>query len=348
MTMIINSGITQAEALVYNTAIQEGLQAAASSITDIQAPKIALTRPVVIGGSGLDKKIPEQVFFPFAPPTARAESVANQDRAFNPLVRNSARLSIEPYSAGYSIKRKDFYNDIYGTLANVPRNIARAMLKLPDQLLARLLRNGKTTLDYTGTFAFSATKPKSVNGAISGTYSNLYTGRQLTAQNLSFVISEMMARVNEDGLNYGIVPDTLIVPPNLYGAAIQATQMRNNVYSGTAGAGNLWPGQANGTAAVGDNWVAHTGFIKEVIVLPELVDGGAGIDTTTWYVAETQNPAHGGAVGLLLAIEEGFEFLTNLAPSDPTVFLKNEFAWAGERYAGVGYGLTAMLSRCEA
>ena len=49
-----------------------------------------------------------------------------------------------------------------------------------------------------------------------------------------------------------------------------------------------------------------------------------------------------------IGVEEGFEFLTNLAPSDPTVFLKNEFAWAGERYAGVGYGLTAFLSRCEA
>ena len=93
------------------------------------------------------------------------------------------------------------------------------------------------------------------------------------------------------------------------------------------------------------------GYLGKEIRTPHidaLADGGASIDTTTWYVAECMNHAHGGAVGLLLGVEEGFEFLTNLAPSDPTVFLKNEFAWAGERYAGVGYGLTAFLSRCEA
>ena len=345
---IITSGISAELAKVLDTGVVEGLQAAISAVTNIQAPKISLQRPIAVEGEGImARKFPKRMLFPFAPPTAQPDDLSSTGRSFNPLVRNATEVQIKPYGVGYNVDRTDFFNDIYGTLANVPRNIARPMMKLPDILLAALLRNGKTITDYTGTFAFSAAKPKSVNGAISGTYSNLYTGRQLTAQNLSFVISEMMARVNEDGLNLGLMPDTLIVPPNLYGAAIQAVEMRNNVYSGTAGAGNLWPGQANSTAAVGDNWIAHTGFIKQIISLPELTQGGASIDTTSWYVAECMNADHGGAVGLLCALEEGFEFLSNLSPDSPEVFYNNRFAWAGQRYAGVGFGLTQYLSRCE-
>lgn len=350
--MIINSGqLSTGEVIIYNGIVMQGLENALSTINDVVAEKIALTRPVNVGaqdGNPLSKHIPSDMFFPFAPPTARPEDLTSTDRSFNPMVRNTVKISVKPYGAGYDIQRKDFYNDIYHTLGNVPKLLARAMMKLPDILLAGLLRNGKTTLDYTGTFAFSTTKPKSVNGAISGTYSNLYTSSPLTAINLGQVVADMMSRVNEDGLNLGLMPDTLIVPPTLYPAAVMACEMKNAVFSGTAGTGNLWPGQANNTAAVGDNWVAHTGLIKQIVVLPELLDGGASIDTTTWYVAECMNPAHGGPCGLLAAMEPGFEFLTNLNPSDPQVFYKNKFAWATERYAGVGYGVTSYLSRAEA
>lgn len=350
--MIINSGqLSAAEVIIYNATVQQGLENAVTDITDVKAQEIALTRPVEAEGSAanpMSKKIPSEIIFPFSPPTAQAEDLTVQDRSFNPLVRNSVRLAIKPYGAGYDILRKDFYNDIYNTLGNVPKLLARAMMKLPDVLLAGLLRNGKTTLDYTGTNAFAAAKPISVNGAVPGTYANLYTGRTLTTINLGFVIADMMSRVNEDGLNLGLMPDTLIIPPNLYPDAVMATQMKNAVFSGTAGAGNLWPGQANVTAAVGDNWIAHAGMIKKVVVLPELTQGGQAIDRTTWYVAETMNPAHGGACGLCLAIEPGFEFLTNLSPSDPTVFFKNRMAWACERYCGVAFGVTSFLSRVEA
>ena len=35
-----------------------------------------------------------------------------------------------------------------------------------------------------------------------------------------------------------------------------------------------------------------------------------------------------------IALEPSFEFLTNLAPSDPEVFYKNRFAFAIQRFAG--------------
>ena len=350
---IINSGqLTAQEVILYNATVMAGLENASTAITDIWSEKVALIRPVVAEGSGTDplsKKIPKTMVFPFSPATAQAEDLTEQDRPFHPLVRNSATLEIKPYGTGYYILRKDFYNDIYGTLAFVPKKLARAAMKAVDIQLARLLRNGKTTLDYTGTFAFSTTKPISVNGAVSGTYSNLYTSTALTQINLGSVVQQMMGRLNEDGLSLGLMPDTVIVPPTLYQAAQIAVNMKNIVFSGAAGVGNLAPGQANNTAAVGDNWIAQSGMIKQIVIAPELIGSGSSpSDQTTWYVAECLNEEHGGAVGLLAARDPGFEFLTNLSPSDPDVYYRNRFSWAIERYLGTGYGVTQFLSRCEA
>lgn len=348
---IINSGqLTAQQTIIFNSTIMAGLENAVTAVTDVVSEKIALTRPAVIEGSVSDpmsKKIPQNVIFPFSPPTAQAEDLSQQDRPFHPLVRNNVVVPVAPYGTGYWIKRSDFFQDLYYTLSMIPKKLARAAMKLTDVQLASLLRNGKTTLDYTGTNAFSTTKPISVNGAISGTYSNLYTTTALTSINLGTVVSQMMGRLNEDGLALGLMPDTLIVPPTLFQQAQIATNMKSIVFSGTAGVGNLAPGQANNTAAQGDNWVAMAGLIKQVIVMPELLIGNQSIDQTTWYVAECQNEAHGGPVGLLLAAEPGFEFLTNLSPSDPEVFYRNRFAWGIERYVGVGFGTTQYLSRCE-
>lgn len=349
--MIINSGqLSTSELLIYSAAVMAGLENAVTSITDVKTPDIALVRdlPIANGADPLNKKMPSEEIFPFSPPTAQAEDLTDQDRPFHPLVRNTVRVPIKPYGTGYYISRTDFFRDIYGTLAGVPKKLARAALKATDVQLAKLLRNGKTTLDYTGTYAFSTTKPISVNGAISGNYSNLYTSRPLTSINLGYVIEQMMGRINEDGLNLGLMPDTLIVPPTLFQAAMIATNMKSVVFSGTGGVGNLAPGQANNTAAVGDNWIALTSTIKKIVVLTELTQGNQSIDQTTWYVAETMNQDHGGAVGLLCVAEPGFEFLTNLSPSDPEVFYKDRFAWAVQRYIGTAYGVTSYLSRAEA
>lgn len=348
--MYINSGMLNPDQLLLlNAAIMSGLEAAVESFTDIRAPRISLMRTDLGVGSAdaLTKRIPASIAFPFSPPTARAEDLSTEDRPFHPLVRNNVLIAVKPWGVGYWVSRKDFFNDLHGTLGNIPKRLARAALKIPDISLAQLLRNGKTILDYTGTAAFATAKPNSVNGATSGNYGNLYTGMPLTVANLGRVIADMMGRVGEDGMNLGIKPDTLIIPANLYPEAVTATMNRSVVFSHTAGVGNPAPGQASLTAAQGDNWISFAGVIKQIVVLDELTDGGQTIDKTTWYVAECMNPDHYGAAGLLCAAEAGFELLTNLSPSDPDVYYKNRLSWAIERYVGTGFGLTYLLSRVE-
>ena len=252
-------------------------------------------------------------------------------------------MKVKEYHLGYKIGKKDFLNDIYGTVEAVPKKLARGARKLGDTLIAKLLRNGKTTRDYTGTNFFAAGKPSSPSGARTGTFRNLFTGLALTSINLGSVVAEMMSYVNEDGYSLNVIPDTLIIPPNLVPEATIATKLVTNVFSD----GNPAPGQAAGTAAQGANWIAVAGLIKKIIILPELLIGGAALDRKTWYVAETANPARGGAMRLLYAESNHVEYIQAMDPSSYTVMSLNEFAWAVRRFAGAGVGLPQLISRCE-
>jgi hypothetical protein len=50
-----------------------------------------------------------------------------------------------------------------------------------------------------------------------------------------------------------------------------------------------------------------------------------------WYLAQS---CRGDKFAFITATENGFEFLTNIAPSDPTVFFKNRFGFGVQQYAG--------------
>lgn len=342
------------ELLVYTAAIHSGLEKAlAAAPTDVKYGKIALVKNVAgsvppgfepgSAGGAMGRVIPDEVIFPFSPPTAQAEELIT-DRTFHPLIRASIRCKVKPFSAGYKVKRKDFFNDVYGTIRLVPDKLARAAKKLGDVLVAQVLRTGKTITDYTGTNFFATNKPISPSGARTGTFDNLRTTRPLTSVNLGTTVNEMMNLVNEDGLSLNIVPDTLIIPPTLYQQAVMATKLVTNVFSD----GNQFPGQVAGTAAHAHNWIAAEGMIKQIIVLPELTIGGQAIDRTTWFLAECMNADHGGPVGLCFAEDPGVEFLQQMDLSDPTVFYKDEYAWAVQKWAGCVPGLPQFIFRCEA
>lgn len=127
-------------------------------------------------------------------------------------------------------------------------------------------------------------------------------------------LAEMASRCGEDGECLGLKGDTLIVPPGLFS---EATEIAKDFPE-----------------------------IAQVVELTGLVHEADPTSTTTWYLASCRGPR--GALALLGAAEEGFELLTNMSPSDPDLFLKNNFAWAAERHAAAGYGDPAYITRFEA
>lgn len=296
-------------------------------------------------GSGVDKLISKEVIFSFSPPTASMELMAT-GRAMSPLVRESIKVVTNRWTSGYYADRRDFYADMHRIIRDVPQKLVRPAVKLNDKLLAAVLRNGKTTADQlvpTKNF-FDTGKPLSPAGATTDTYANLYTSASLTAANIQRVVTTMMGLKGEDRINLQIKPDTLIIPAELYGAAQQAAGTEYPVYSSPSNPFNAQP--AN-TAAMGQNWIATSKMIQQIVVLPELTDGNASIDLTTWYVSECNNPGRGGAPGLVLAEDPALELGYALSPNDYDVATNDRYSWWVQKYAGAAGGLSVFIARCE-
>ncbi len=304
---IINSGVTKDEAEVYSAVIQEGVEDAAakySSLGDSLAAKIGTLRPInttpLYPKNPLSKKIPNEILFPIASAAPEMEDISNKDRSLQEVFNTAPRLPVKVFSAGYSVRRRDFYNDIFAYLSNIPKLLTDAALTLLPKLFARLLRTGTAAPGPKGNPFFSG--------------KNLRHHAPLSRDVLREGLAEIASRCGEDGECLGLKGDTLIVPPGLFS---EATEIAKDFPE-----------------------------ITQVVELAGLVHADDPTSTTTWYLASCLGPR--GALALLGAVEEGFELLTNMSPFDPTLFLKNQFAWAVERYAAVGYGNPAYITRFEA
>lgn len=309
--MTIYTGISQEETKVYYTTIILGLEDASVKYAHLgnAAAKIATIRNIKWGGSDpSSRKIPKEVFFPFSNRIRAQDITGKGERSFEPLIRVSARLPVRVFGAGYSIHRHDFYNDVYGTLAGVPRNLTIAAISILPQLLARTLRAGTVGTDSTGTPFFSTAK--------FGATGNLSHHSPLSTNAVKTGLKAIASRCGDDGECLGLKGDTLIVPSSLLSEANDIAKQIEE--------------------------------IKQVVELPELIHKDDPTSATTWYLASCQGDR--GALALLGAIEDGFEFLTNLSPSEPPSLmnLMNRFAWAIERFATVGYGDAAFITRFEA
>lgn len=291
---------TPEEVEVYSAAIMEGLQASVSLVADEAsiAAKIGTIRPL-----GEDGKIPREVVFDMQGPSGQASKPG-----FKPLIRSLVR----PFRVKYIISRQDFYKNLGDTLTAVPRVLVRSTMLLMKNIFARLLRSGDILPPgHAGRPAFFAVDKFEATG-------NLHHNTFLTRAAVDAGIDEMATR--------GIVADTLIVPPALYGAAVQSVEMNNHVFSGEDGA-----------------VVTHSepSRIKQIIRLPEL-DNGAAVTKGTWYLASCLGP--NGPRALYGADDKGFEFLTNLG--NP-YSISDNIIWMAERHTAFAYGDAAYINRYE-
>ncbi len=287
---------TPEEIEVYNAAIMEGLQNRVILVTDEAsiAAKIGTIRPL-----GEDGKIPREVIF---------DMQKHGPEGFNPLIRE--RSMVRPFRVKYSISREDFYKNLGDTLTAVPRVLVRSTMLWMKDIFARLLRSGDILPRGCAGLPFFAVDKFGATG-------NLHHNTPLTRAAVDAGIDEMATR--------GIVADTLIVPPALYGAAVQSVEMNNHVFSGEDGAVVTR---------------SEPSRIKQITYLPEL-DNGAAVMTSTWYLASCLGP--NGPRALYGAVEEGFEFLTNLTVGSKLP----DITWMAERHAAFEYGDAAYINRYE-
>ncbi len=219
------------------------------------------------------------------------------------------------------IPRDQLEDDNLGMYAGalVPQ-LAQAAKKHPDTLLVQLLAtsSGAGPVGFDGVTLFHDTHPN-FNGSGSGatTYDNNFA-LALDAINFNTVWSTMASYIGEDGLPLGVMPNTLIVPPQLKRTALELMSASMTVGSNIAGGSNVLQGWA------------------DVLVVPELA-----ASSTQWFLADTSKPIK----PFLYQLRRAPEFVSRDQLNDPAVF-ENEIFTYGCAYRGaVAHTLPFLIAR---
>jgi phage major head subunit gpT-like protein len=232
------------------------------------------------------------------------------NRVITNAIARSRTINIDPYEQTLGLDKYIVEDDQLNLFYQGGITMqAQAGANLSDLLISDFIRTANVTVGYDGVPVFSASHP--INGGIAGgvaanaptTQSNLYVSTALTYANYQTVRQEMRARVGMDGAPLGLIPDLLMVPPALEGAAklilesdflaqtafgASSNSPQSNVYKGTA----------------------------RILVNPWLADM-----PNNWWLFDTTK----GLKPLVRHLRQDVVFTALMNPTDPNVFLAREF-----------------------
>jgi phage major head subunit gpT-like protein len=222
----------------------------------------------------------------------------------------------------FTIKNKDWYNavevdrneledDQTGLLKSKVEAVVRGLADWKFDLLSQLIINGATGLAYDGIPFFSdATGDRLNDNLLAGTGATLISNIQV---DLGSVRSAMMKFTSDTGRKLGIVPDTIVCPPEIEVLMLQA------IHSNLAGAAGE---QIHNPLS---KW------FKAVIPLPDLADQNDWYAFCTTYVLRP------------------FVFQERKAPTpvldDTEVKKTRKLIFSGESRGNAGYGLPQLAAK---
>lgn len=221
------------------------------------------------------------------------------------------------------VKREDIEDDqlgVYKTI-HVPQ-LAQATKKHPDQLLKALLQANPISFD--GKTLFASDHPTYDDAGT--TYDNDFA-LALDETNFNTVWSAMASYTGEDGQPLGVMPNLLIVPPQLKKTALQLmnSTMIAQTIKNVAGTENV------GAAAV-DNQLKGW---AEVLVIPELSNDG-----TRWYLGDFSKALK----PLIWQPRTEPELVSRTNPDSDAVFDLDEYQYGVRRRGEVGVSLPFLLA----
>lgn len=242
------------------------------------------------------------------------------ERVVHNLKSRAAKLENKKFEHTIGIPREKLEDDQYGIYGTYSEQTGQSARGLPDELVGAVILNGPTTLTWDGQFFFDAGHPVNMDEPASPVQSNIFPGTALNAQNYSTVRATMMSYVGESGRPMKVLPNLLIVPPQLERTAKEIVLAQN----------------IPGAAIVGDNVMKGT---ADVLVIPELA-----AQPTVWYLADTSKPVKPFVWQERLAVE----FTAKFSPTDDNVFFLDEFLFGGRIRGAAGHGLWFLISRAQA
>jgi phage major head subunit gpT-like protein len=245
------------------------------------------------------------------------------------LLSRSYQVKNEKYEFSYSIGRDDIKYDRFGIYQGHATRAGIAARLLWDDIITATQLAGNTVKCYDGQFFYDTDHPRIPEDAASDTFPNLFTGRDLTADNVAFVYDAMAALKDANG-------EPMMMAPNVleYGPALRAkAALALNAETLATAIRNLAGTEV--VAGAGQSNVVIKGLL--VPVLNERLPAGV------WFMHHNRilKP-------FVLQVEQdptGLEARINV--EDPHVWDNDEFLFGSRAYGGAGYTLPHLSARVE-
>lgn len=247
------------------------------------------------------------------------------ERVFHSLVSKGTVLSNKDFENSISVPRNSIEDEQLGIFGASFEMMGQEAAKWPDKTLAKALKAGGTTVHYDGQPFFNGSHPVDPDDSSKGTYSNDRTTFDLTPDNYATARADFMGRLNEAGEPMGLMPDLLIVPPQLEVTAKRI--LENDILA-----------RAIGTVGAAADNNPNKGTAR-VLMLPELAD-----QPTQWYLACTSLPIK----PLIWQLRKAPVMLPKVAPTDPNVLLHKEYWYLADARGNAGYTFPFLITRCTA
>ena len=187
------------------------------------------------------------------------------------------------YDAGITFPKTVFEDDQYGIITQRLADLALEAKRFPTELVYNVIHNGASaTIDATNDNLGYDSQPlfsqSHAGKSSSDTQSNTNAGStSLTSGALNTAVTDMRRFYDSTGRYLGIMPDTLVVPPELYYTAAQI--LHSSWLMSVGSSTSNTPVQNIPTYNVFD--VSAGGVLQNLIVNPYLTS------TTEWYIACT-------------------------------------------------------------
>lgn len=247
------------------------------------------------------------------------------ERVLHSLVSRGTVLPNKDWEQTLTVPRNSIEDEQIGIFNAMFEMMGREAAKWPDVVLAKALKAGGTAIHYDGQPFFNASHPVDPDDSSKGTYSNDRTTFDLTPDNYAAARADFLGRVNDHGNPMGLIPDLLIVPPQLETTAKRI--LESDLIARAVGA----------SAAAADTNV-NKGTAKWLMI-PELAD-----EPTRWYLACTSLPIK----PLIWQLRMAPRMFPQIAPTDPNVLYHKEYHYLADARGNAGYTFPFLITRCTA
>ena len=223
-------------------------------------------------------------------------------------------LRNKDYQAGIEVDRNTIKDDKYQLVMPRIRQLAQEAARFPSELLiSTLVANG---LAYDGQNFFDTDHNESGSNQSN---TNTGTGTTLAQVRADFITARtaMMRLTDDQGRPIGIVPDLVIVPPDLQDVFEQL------VATNTPG---------------GSTTLALTNTLNKAVDI--LVDPNLA-DTNNWFLLGTR----GSFKPMVYQLREAPEFVAQDSPTDENSFNRRIYRYSVEMRAAAGFGLWQLAAR---